>query len=57
MNKPEMPRPVEIVGNHFIHRGENDEDARFYLRSEIEHYLMELDLYFLAEAIKSKAKP
>ncbi len=32
----EMPRPVEIVGNHWIHRDSADTDAKFYRRDEVE---------------------
>lgn len=29
-------KPVEIVGNHFIHRERSDEHAEFYLREEVD---------------------
>lgn len=35
----EMPKPVEIVGNHWIHRERDDDDAKFYRRDEIEEWL------------------
>lgn len=35
----DMPKPVEIVGNHWIHRDPSDSDATFYRRDEIDAYL------------------
>lgn len=35
----QMPRPVEIIGNHWIHRKRDDEDAKFYRRDEIDAWL------------------
>jgi hypothetical protein len=35
-------RPVEIVGNHWVHRDSSDKDAKFYLRSEVDLELSRL---------------
>jgi hypothetical protein len=34
--------PVEIIGNHYIHREPSDSDAKFYLRSDVDKLLQEI---------------
>ena len=41
-DKIEQLRPVEIVGDHWIHREVDDPDAKFYRRDEVDAILERL---------------